>query len=88
MKKYGIIIILTVAALLIGWKVSAAINAPQAYEMVEVEENDTLWDIVSKRTDNTVDVRERIYEVKQLNHIKNSGTLTPGQVIKIPVEYH
>ena len=85
MKKIIIIALLAIMGILIGWRAYASLESHQLYETVEVEQNDTLWDIVSKRTDNHTDVRKRIYEVKQLNHIDNSGELIPGQKILIPV---
>lgn len=86
MKKIIIIALLAIIGILIGWRAYASLEGHQLYETVEVEENDTLWDIVSRRTDSHTDVRKRIYEVKQLNHIDNSGELIPGQKILIPVK--
>ena len=51
----------------------------------EIKENDTLWDIAAKETDNRMDIREYIYTVKRLNAIKNSGNLVPGQTIRLPM---
>lgn len=66
--------------------VNAAIpkNGPEVLDVV-VEENETLWEIASRHTDSTVDIRKTIYDIQQLNHITNPGDIQPGQIIKIPV---
>ena len=46
---------------------------------------DTLWDIASRSTASNVDVREVVHTVKELNNISDSGKLTPGTKIKVPV---
>lgn len=42
----------------------------------------TLWSIAREYTPNSKDIRETIYEIKQLNNMTDS-TVYPGQVIKI-----
>lgn len=51
---------------------------------VVVEEHQTLWDIASAHTDEETDIRQYIYDIRQLNHISDPGHLQPGQVIRIP----
>ncbi len=83
MKKA--IIILVAAILLCGWHVNAdTVNGEKTYEWVTVQENDTLWDIAAQKVDDRVDIRKYIYEVQQLNHIDEPGTLTPGKRLKLP----
>ena len=50
-----------------------------------VKSGDTLWDIASRSTASNVDVREVVHTVKELNNISDSGNLTPGTKIKVPV---
>lgn len=42
----------------------------------------TLWSIAREYTPNSKDIRETIYEIKQLNNMTNS-TIYPGQTIQI-----
>lgn len=53
-------------------------------QTIQVEKGDTLWTIASKYTDNSKDVRETIYQLKQINHISDSGDLQPGMTLQIP----
>ena len=69
------------AVLLCGWGVNASVLS----DNYVIKENDTLWDIAAKETDNRMDIREYIYTVKRLNAIKNSGNLVPGQTIRLPM---
>lgn len=74
------------AVLLCGWGVNASVLSDNyVYKEIIIKENDTLWDIAAKETDNRMDIREYIYTVKRLNAIKNSGNLVPGQTIRLPM---
>lgn len=42
----------------------------------------TLWSIAREYTPNSKDIRETIYEIKQLNNMTDS-TIYPGQTIQI-----
>nr|DAG31839.1 MAG TPA: cell division suppressor protein [Caudoviricetes sp.] len=84
MKK--IIYLFIALVLFCGWGVNASMTGDSVqYETVTVEENDTLWDIAARRTDNTRDIRKVIYDIEQFNHISNPGELVPGMTIKVPV---
>ncbi len=83
MRKAIWILIATI--LFCGWSVNAdTVNGEKTYEWVTVQENDTLWDIAARKVDNRMDIRKYIYEVEQLNNIKNPGALTPGKRLKLP----
>lgn len=85
MKKVILVFLFIFTILFCGWGVRASIMpGADMYETIMVEENDTLWDIAAKKVDDTVDIREYMYEVKQLNHIQDGGSLYPGQVLKLP----
>lgn len=74
------------AVLLCGWGVNASVLSDNyVYKEIIIKENDTLWDIAVKETNNRMDIREYIYTVKRLNAIKNSGNLVPGQTIRLPM---
>ena len=84
MNKILFLFITTV--LLCGWGVNASVfPGNHVYKEIIVQERDTLWDIAAKETGNRMDIREYIYTVKQLNNIKNSGNLVPGQIIRLPI---
>jgi LysM repeat protein len=55
------------------------------YTEVQVEKGDTLWDLVNKHYTGNEDIREIIYQVQSLNHLKSSA-ITPRQWIKIPIK--
>ena len=62
------VMILIAAILLCGWNVNAdSMAGEETYEIVTVQDNDTLWDIAAKKVDDRMDVRKYIYEVQQLN---------------------
>lgn len=79
------VMILIAAILLCGWNVNAdSMAGEETYEIVTVQDNDTLWDIAAKKVDDRMDVRKYIYEVQQLNHLGDACTLTPGSKLKLP----
>lgn len=53
-------------------------------KVVTVKSGDTLWDIAAANSNNTVDVREVIHAMKNLNGLDDSVVLTPGSQIKVP----
>ena len=55
------------------------------YQTITVEQNDTLWDIAAQKVDSSMDIREYIYQIKKINQINDSGYLSPGQTLKLPV---
>lgn len=66
--------------------VSAAVPDMTAHTLeVTVQENETIWDIAAKHCTDDQDIRQYIYDIRQLNHIRNSGDLQPGQILQIPV---
>ena len=86
MKKIILLCLFISAILFCGWGVRASVMAGETlYETVTVEAHDTLWDIAAKKVDDTVDIREYMYEVKELNHLQDAGALHPGQKLKLPV---
>ena len=86
MKKIILLCLFISAILFCGWGVCASmVPGETLYETVTVEANDTLWDIVANKVDDTMDIREYIYEVKELNHLQDAGSLSPGQKLKLPV---
>ena len=54
------------------------------YMEILVSDGDTLWELAKTYGNTTGDIRELIYEICQINHIKASD-LRAGQVLLIPV---
>jgi len=52
------------------------------YFEVQVYKGDTLWEIASKYR-KAGDVRRLIYEIKEINNLKDSS-IYPGMILKIP----
>ena len=72
-------------AMVIGYQQTTPAMESQSVQEVTVKYGDTLWDIVSRSTGSNMDVREVVHAVKEINNISDSGTLTPGTKIKVPV---
>lgn len=47
-----------------------------------ISKGETLWNIAKEYTPDNKDIRQTIYEIKQLNNMTDS-TIYPGQTIKI-----
>lgn len=58
-------------------------NDNNQLKTIIVEQGDTLWDIVSQHSNNEVDIREIIHNIKQINSLETSF-LYPGQELMVP----
>lgn len=54
------------------------------YEKIKVRKGDTLWSISMKYKNENQDVRNYIYELKNINNLESSK-IYPGTVLKITV---
>lgn len=57
-------------------------------KIVYVSSGDTLWNIASQEQENNdyyseKDIREIVYEIRKLNNLSNTSTLSVGQKLKI-----
>lgn len=57
-------------------------NKETSYIDYTICKGDTLWTIAGEYTPKNKDIRQTIYEIKQLNNMTDS-TIYPGQTIKI-----
>ena len=57
-------------------------------KIVTVKSGDTLWDIAAANANNTVDVREMVHAMKDINELDDSVNLEPGSTLKIPTIQH
>lgn len=86
MKRF--LVFFAAGLFLIALAVHAAVpDTPRPVITVTVEEGDTLWDIASRHSDDTIDVRKYMYEIRQANHLGRSSVLQPGQVLKLPAPH-
>ena len=98
MKRYKIknrfrfITFVTVMMLLVSFAVSGLFNTikaqsvkEQEYVEVSVEAGDTLWQLAKTYGSGNCDVRELVYNICQINHIK-AEDLRAGQTILIPID--
>ncbi len=98
MKKYKIknrfrfITFVTVMMLIVSFAVSGLFNTikaqsvkEQEYVEVSVEAGDTLWQLAKTYGSGNCDVRELVYNICQVNHIK-AEDLRAGQTILIPID--
>ncbi|WP_291953670.1 LysM peptidoglycan-binding domain-containing protein [Mahella sp.] len=56
----------------------------KSYQLVYVETGDSLWSLAKRYVPKDKEIREFIYEIRQLNDIEPSK-LQPGELLKIPV---
>lgn len=61
---------------------SAGSTPPVAGRSITVYTGDTLWSIAEREVPNTMDIREYIWQIEQLNNI--DASLTPGQRLILP----
>ena len=54
------------------------------YEVVYVRPGDTLWSIAEDFYDESIDIREAVYAIKECSEIE-SGALSIGQKLLVPV---
>ena len=51
----------------------------------EVRAGDTLWTIAAERYDDSVDIRQAIYDIRQANRLKQA-VLQPGDTLMLPYQ--
>ena len=97
-KKFKVVnrtrfyIFVTMILLIAGIVTNTILSTAKAYsnpvdipfEEVIVSEGDTLWFIAIDFMPKNYDVREMIYNIRQLNEMK-TASIHPGDIIKIPI---
>lgn len=86
LKLISMIIISTTVMFLLSFnkKVYGSDRGPE-YNIVVVENGDTLWTIVKENCSSYKDIRKAIHDVKKINGM-TSANIFPGQKIKIPLK--
>lgn len=65
-------------------RISVAVE-PTEYAQYTVSAGDTIWDIANGHCDNSMDIREFIYRIEEINDTKG-GLIHEGDVLSIPLE--
>ncbi len=66
------------------WGSKVFTSTPAHYDRVVVQPGDTVWSLVSRRSANSDDLGEAVYQVGQINHLKPNARLEPGSVLLLP----
>lgn len=79
------VIILSIILLISVLSFKAMTEKEIYYKDIEIKNGQTLWQIAESEFGSDSNIRKYVYQIKQINNLKNS-ILSPGQVIKIPIE--
>ncbi|MCX7970821.1 MAG: LysM peptidoglycan-binding domain-containing protein [Negativicutes bacterium] len=83
MKK--LLLLIVAGAILVGSPVSAGSYPPGvALREVVINKGDTLWSVAARFCPDTVDIREYIADIVEINGIGPNEYLQPGQLIRVP----
>jgi len=67
--------------------VSIAFDSKSLQERIyQVKRGDTLWVIADEMLEPGEDIRDKIIKIRNLNGLTPSQSLTPGQVVRVPVQ--
>ena len=66
------------------WGSKIFTSTPARYDRVVVQAGDTVWSLVSRRSNSGDDLGEAVYQVSQINHLAPNSRLAPGSVLLIP----
>lgn len=79
------VILLSIVLLISVLSFKAMTEKEIYYKDIEIKNGQTLWQIAESEFGSDSNIRKYVYQIKQINNLKNS-ILSPGQVIKIPIE--
>ncbi|MDZ7672541.1 MAG: LysM peptidoglycan-binding domain-containing protein [Halanaerobiales bacterium] len=80
----SVIILLTITLITL-YTINGITEKEIYYKNIEIKNGQTLWKIVENEFGNDSDIRKYVYQIKKINNLENSN-ISPGQVLKIPVE--
>lgn len=87
MRSISVLVFLLIVCAVIAFayvRHSAALQ-PESYQTYIVEGGDTLWGIAKNYAPRSMDLRDYIYRLRQLNNLHESAIIHPGQALKLPV---
>lgn len=81
----AVLVLLIIIGMLLfgGFDKANGVDTGRPMNSVVVCRGDTLWNLVQEHYAYDGDIRKAVYEVKQLNGLKNAYII-PGQVLQIP----
>lgn len=56
----------------------------ERYEIISVNDGDSLWTLAKNHVPKDMDIREYVYHVAKYNNV-DPGDLNPGEKIKLPI---
>jgi len=77
-----VVLVLSIIAVYVKHTLASTTDMRQTYI---VEKGDTLWSIATRLAPRSMDVRDFIYRVRQLNGLQASATIHPGQELVLPI---
>jgi len=89
LKKIIVVLILLLFVTWSGYNAAAAsfLGTPLKYHEIYVMDGDTLWQIAARYVTDQEDIRELIWQIRQINHLDKNASIYPGQKLKIPIRY-
>jgi LysM repeat protein len=81
----GIIILSMAFILFLQFTPTVKSQSIVKYDKVTVCSGDTIWSIASEYIDESQDVRQLVYDIRELNNL-TSAIIMPGQELLIPCE--
>lgn len=87
MRRYSLLVSLMLLLALVAFayvRHTAAVH-PASYHTYIVERGDTLWVIAREFSPQSMDIRDYIYRLRQINNLRDSATIHPGQVLLLPL---
>ncbi|EGO65425.1 LysM peptidoglycan-binding domain-containing protein [Acetonema longum] len=58
--------------------------ASESYVIVRVYSGDTVWDIAGRQAGDKEDIRDIIWQIREMNHLDKNAFLQPGQMLRVP----
>ncbi len=77
-----------IAAVVVGFSLGyvrlSQASSEDTHAVYVVKAGDTLWDIALRHAPLAMDIRDYVYRLRQVNGLKQSATIHPGQELKLP----
>lgn len=63
---------------------AAPSGSTSEYVTVRVCSGDTVWDIAGRQASDKEDIRDIIWQIREMNRLDKNAFLQPGQMLRIP----
>lgn len=81
---FSIIIAVSALNLLLGTTATVSGDTGTTYQTINITYGDTFWSIADEFMPDDMDIREAIYELRQINGMSASDQLIVGQELLVP----